>query len=199
MSLRLLLTTAVLNHWQVASFDVSGAYLCSPVEECVLVEPPTYFMPELRGKVLSLKKALYGMRQVGRCWLKFLSGILQQLGFVATEVDQSLYIFHSTNAVIAIWIHVDDGVVTSTSAEAISDFKTALVSQLDIKWSDKLDQIVGLECSFGDGEEAITQRQLTDSTLESYPRQIVARDSPLPVLPIGDNTPDASPVDAKPF
>ncbi|MBW0464946.1 hypothetical protein O181_004661 [Austropuccinia psidii MF-1] len=64
MSLRLMLAMAVLNGWQMVSFDVSGAYLYSPVDECVLMEPPTYFMPELRSKVLSLKKALYGMRQV---------------------------------------------------------------------------------------------------------------------------------------
>ncbi|MBW0498256.1 hypothetical protein O181_037971 [Austropuccinia psidii MF-1] len=159
-----------------AELLASGAYLYSLVEECILMKPPTYFMPELRGKVLSLKKALYGMQQGGRCWWKFLSGILQQLGFVATEVDQSLYIFRGTNAVIAIWIHVDNGVITSASAEAISNLKTALVSQLEIKWSDKLDQIVGLECSFGDGEVAIAQWQLTDSILEAYPRQIVARD-----------------------
>ncbi|MBW0486829.1 hypothetical protein O181_026544 [Austropuccinia psidii MF-1] len=194
MSLRL-----VLKNWKAASFDVSGAYLYSPVEECVLVEPPTYFMPELRGKVLSLKKALYGMQQAGRCWWKFLSGILQQLGFVATEVDQSLYIFCSPNAVIAIWIHVNDGVITSTSAEAISEFKSALVSQLDIKWSDNLDQIVGLECSFGTGEVTITQRQLMDSILEAYPRHVVARDSPLPVLPNVTHTPYFSPVDTTPF
>ncbi|MBW0495641.1 hypothetical protein O181_035356 [Austropuccinia psidii MF-1] len=63
MSLCLMLATTVLNSWQVASFDMSGAYLYSPIDKCVLVEPPTYFMPELRSKVLSLKKALYGMQQ----------------------------------------------------------------------------------------------------------------------------------------
>ncbi|MBW0464642.1 hypothetical protein O181_004357 [Austropuccinia psidii MF-1] len=194
MSLCLMLETAVLNHWKVASFDVSGAYLYSLVEECVLIELPTYFMPELRGKVLSLKRALYVMRQAGRCWWKFLLGILQQLCFVAMEVDQSLYIFFRNNAVIAIWIYVDNGVVMLTSADAILDFEMALVSQLDIKWSDNLDRIVGLECFFGDGGVAITQRQLTDSILEAYPWQIVACD-----LPIGVRTSNASPVDTTPF
>ncbi|MBW0498433.1 hypothetical protein O181_038148 [Austropuccinia psidii MF-1] len=118
-------------------------------------------MPELRGKALSLKKALYGMRQAGQCWWKFLLGILQRLGFVATEVDQSLYIFRSGTAVIAIWIHVNDGVLASNSANAISYFKTSLVSHFDFKWSDQLDQIVGLECVFGEGEVAITQQRLT--------------------------------------
>ncbi|MBW0482983.1 hypothetical protein O181_022698 [Austropuccinia psidii MF-1] len=199
MLLHLMLATAVFNGWQVASFDVSGAYLYSPVEECVLVEPPTYFMPELRSKVLSLKKALYGMRQAGRCWWKFLLGILHRLGFVAMEVDQSLYIFCSKNVVIAIWIHIDNGVITSTLVDATSDFKAVLVSQLDIKWSKNFDRIVGLECVFGNGEVAITQWQLTDSILEAYPWQIVARDSPFPVLPVGVPTSNASPVDTAPF
>ncbi|MBW0482470.1 hypothetical protein O181_022185 [Austropuccinia psidii MF-1] len=199
MSLRLMLVASVLNGWQVASFDVSGTYLHSPVDECILVEPPTFFLPELRGKVLSLKKALYGMRQVGRFWWKFLSGILQWLGFVAMEVDQSLYIFHSERAVIAIWIHVNNGVVTLNSLVAISNFKVALISQLDIKWSNQLDQIVGLECVFGKGEVAITQWRLTDSILEAYPRNIVAHESPLPVLPVGVPMSKALPLDVTPF
>ncbi|MBW0536475.1 hypothetical protein O181_076190 [Austropuccinia psidii MF-1] len=154
MSLCLILATAVLNGCQVASFYVSGTYLYSPVDECVLVEPPTLILPELCGKVLSLKKALYGMRQAGRCWWKIL------LGFIATEVDQSLYIFCSKTEIIAIWIPIDNGVVTSNSLVAISDFNAVLVSQLVIKFSGQLDPIVGLECVFSKGEVAITQRLL---------------------------------------
>ncbi|MBW0513894.1 hypothetical protein O181_053609, partial [Austropuccinia psidii MF-1] len=67
MSLRLTLTYAVCCLWPMASFDVSGAYLYSPVEETVFVEPPLQFWPHLKGKALRLKKALYGMKQAGRC------------------------------------------------------------------------------------------------------------------------------------
>ncbi|MBW0537564.1 hypothetical protein O181_077279 [Austropuccinia psidii MF-1] len=199
MSLRLVLATAVLKGWQVASFDVSGAYLNSPVDKCVLVEPPIIFMPELRRKALSLKKALYSMWQAGRCWWKFLLGILQHLGFVATEVDQSLYMFCSRMVVIIIWIHVNNCVVALNSADEVSDFKTALVSHFDIKWSNQLDRIVGLKCVFGEGKVAITQQQLTDRILEAYPRQVVTRDSPLPVLPVGGPTPNMWPLEATPL
>ncbi|MBW0521837.1 hypothetical protein O181_061552 [Austropuccinia psidii MF-1] len=116
-----------------------------------------------------------------------------------TEVDQSLYIFCSRTAVIAIWIHVDNGIVASNSANAISDFKTALVSHFDIKWSDQLNRIMGLECVFGKGEVAITQQQLTDGILEAYPHQIVMPDSPLPVLPMGESLPSIPSQDATPF
>ncbi|MBW0558439.1 hypothetical protein O181_098154 [Austropuccinia psidii MF-1] len=65
MSLRLSLTYAVCCRWPMASFDVSGAYLFSPVEETVFVEPPLQLWPHLKGKALRLKKA-------GRCWWIFL-------------------------------------------------------------------------------------------------------------------------------
>ncbi|MBW0539836.1 hypothetical protein O181_079551 [Austropuccinia psidii MF-1] len=179
MSLRLVLATAALRNWRVASFNVSGAYLYSPVEETVLIEPQVDFLPELWGKALRLKKALYGMQQAGRCLWKFLSGILNQMGFVATEVNQSLYIFQNEGAVIAIWVHVDNGVIISNLPDKISDFKTVLCAKLDIKWSDKVQQTFGLECAIGEGEVAIAQWRLTDSILNAYPRLVLRQDSPL--------------------
>ncbi|MBW0528878.1 hypothetical protein O181_068593 [Austropuccinia psidii MF-1] len=65
MSLHLVLATAILKNWWVASFNVSGAYFYSPVDETVLVEPLVTLLPELQGKVLHLNKALYGMQQAG--------------------------------------------------------------------------------------------------------------------------------------
>ncbi|MBW0473016.1 hypothetical protein O181_012731 [Austropuccinia psidii MF-1] len=199
MSLRLLIATAALRGWRVASFDVSGAYLYSPVEETVLIEPPVDFLPELQGKALRLKKALYGMQQAGRCWWKFLSSILNWMGFIATEVDQSLYIFRNKEEVIAIWVHVDDGVIISNSLDKISDFKNAICAELNIKWTDKVQQIVGLECAIGEGEVAIAQRRLTNSILNAYPRPVLRRDSPLPTLPVNNLLPDKATLDPTPF
>ncbi|MBW0531854.1 hypothetical protein O181_071569 [Austropuccinia psidii MF-1] len=157
MSLRLVLAIAVLKNWQVASFDVSGPYLYIPVNETILVKQLVTFRPGLRGKVLCLKKALYGMRQVGRCWWKFLSGILARMGFIATEVNHSLYIFRNEEMIITIWIQVDDSVVASNLADALSSFKDMLCAELNIKWLGVVQQIVGLECSIGESEVTIAQ------------------------------------------
>ncbi|MBW0508782.1 hypothetical protein O181_048497 [Austropuccinia psidii MF-1] len=182
MSLRLLLAYAVHRGWSMASFDVSGAYLYSPVEETVFVEPPLQFWPHLKGKVLRLKKALYGMKQAGRCWWLFLSDILSRMGFTAMEVDQSLYTFRSGEITIAIWIHVDDGVITSNSPAELLDFRQQLCAEVEIKWHDTVARIVGLECEVGEGEVTIPQQRLTDSIMEPYPRTIVETGSPLPTL-----------------
>ncbi|MBW0470231.1 hypothetical protein O181_009946 [Austropuccinia psidii MF-1] len=172
MSLRLVLATAALKSWRVASFNISGAYLYSPFDENVLVEPPITFLPDLCGEVLHLKKALY---------------------------DQSLYIFQNEKAVIAIWIHVNDGVVASNSPEAISNFKKALCAELNIKWLDVVQQVVGLKCAFGEGEVTIAQWCLTDSIIEAYPRQVLRHNFPLPVFPVGTQVPVAKPLNPTPF
>ncbi|MBW0577683.1 hypothetical protein O181_117398 [Austropuccinia psidii MF-1] len=156
--------------WTLLSFNVSGAYLYSPVKEMVFLEPPTYFCPQLKGKALQLKKALYGMRQAG-----------------------------SGEDTIAIWIHVNNGVVTSNSPNAVSDFKCRLCAEVNIKWHNTICQIVGLECAFGEGEVAIAHQRLTKSILDAYPWSIVKSDCPLPVLPLSDVAMESETLDATPF
>ncbi|MBW0460303.1 hypothetical protein O181_000018 [Austropuccinia psidii MF-1] len=139
------------------------------------------------------------MQQAGTCWWKFLSSILEHLGFIATEVDQSLYIFHNGATIIAIWIHINDSVVTSNSPTAISNFKMELCTEFKIKWSDQMKQIVGLKCVFGKGEVAMTHWWLTDGILEAYPWEITKRNAPLPVLLLGTLTEGIEPLDPNPF
>ncbi|MBW0482321.1 hypothetical protein O181_022036 [Austropuccinia psidii MF-1] len=163
------------------------------------MEPPVAFLPALWGKVLRLKKALYGMCQAGRCWWIFLYSILERLGFVATEVDQSLYIFRNRVSIIVIWIHVDDSVIMSNTPSTISNFRSALCAELNIKWLDKMTQIVGLECVFGKGEVVMTQKHLMEGILEAYPQQLIQCDAPLPVLPMGATAPAVKTLDPTPF
>ncbi|MBW0465817.1 hypothetical protein O181_005532 [Austropuccinia psidii MF-1] len=182
MSHRLLLETACLQRWKVCSFDISGAYLYSQVEETVLMEPPTHFIPYLEGKVLRLQKALYGMKQAGRFWWLHLLGILEGLGFTLCEVDLSLYMFRKDDAIIVIWIHVENGVIASNSPAHFEEFRKALCENFEIKWSDNMRRIVGLECDMGEGEVTLSQTRLTNNIIGAYPRKIVRHNSPLPPI-----------------
>ncbi|MBW0461446.1 hypothetical protein O181_001161 [Austropuccinia psidii MF-1] len=155
---------------------MSRAYLYSLVEETVLMEPPTHFIPSLEGK------ALYGMKQVGHFWWLHLLGILEGLGFTSCKVDMSLYVFWRDKTIIAIWIHIDDGVITSSFPTEIKQFCKAICGNLEIKWLDNMKQIMGLECAFGEGEVTISLTRLTNNILDAYPRRIFQHDSPL--LPI---------------
>ncbi|MBW0522008.1 hypothetical protein O181_061723 [Austropuccinia psidii MF-1] len=126
------------------------------------MEPPTHFIPSTKGKVLCLRKALYGMKQAGCFWWQHLLGVLEHLGFTLCKVNQLLYVFQKGGMIVAIWIHIDNGVVTSNSPTAIVDFQKALCNNFEIKWSDTVRRIVGLECTFGEGEVTIMQSRLTE-------------------------------------
>ncbi|MBW0483196.1 hypothetical protein O181_022911 [Austropuccinia psidii MF-1] len=146
MSLRLLLATTCLQQWKVCSFNVSGAYLYSTVEETVLIELTTHFLPSLKGKVLLLKKSS-----------------------IRHETGGPLY-----KTIIAIWTHIDDGIIISNSPAAIKKFWESLCKNFEIKWSDTMKQLMGLECAFGEGEVAILQSILTNDILDAYPRRVIS-------------------------
>ncbi|MBW0514230.1 hypothetical protein O181_053945 [Austropuccinia psidii MF-1] len=65
-SLRLLLAMKVRYAMSLAAFDVRSAYLYSPIEEDVYVQAPVELRPEWNGKVMKLKKALYGTEKAAR-------------------------------------------------------------------------------------------------------------------------------------
>jgi hypothetical protein len=92
-TLRLLISLANKKDYPTATFDVSSAYLYSPIEEEVYVQPPNELFPELKGKIMKLKKAMYGTKQAARCWWQFFKNKMELAGFVASELEPSLYIY----------------------------------------------------------------------------------------------------------
>ncbi|MBW0522674.1 hypothetical protein O181_062389 [Austropuccinia psidii MF-1] len=90
--------------------------------------------------------------------------------------------------IIAIWIHIDDSVIASNSPTQIEELHEALCNNFEIKWSDAMKQIVGLEWAFGEGEVTISQTRLTNDIINAYPRKVLQHDCPL--LPIPKTTSD---------
>ncbi|MBW0510681.1 hypothetical protein O181_050396 [Austropuccinia psidii MF-1] len=143
-SLRLLLALKVKHNFFMAGFDVSAAYLCSPIQEDVYVQAPVELLPKLNGKVMNLKKALYGTKQAARCWWTFSREMMGRLGFESSEVEALLYIYQRNTTNFIVWIHVDDGIVVGNSIASINDFKTALMHEVDVWWQTNVEKIVGL-------------------------------------------------------
>jgi hypothetical protein len=66
-SVRLLLALATQEGWCVHHMDVKSVFLNGDLKEEVYVhQPPGFAIPDKEGKVLRLRKALYGLRQVPR-------------------------------------------------------------------------------------------------------------------------------------
>ena len=68
-----------MEHW-----DIKAAFINAPLEEDIWIEQPAgHVVSGAEGMVCKLVKALYGTKQAGRAWQKFLSGILRKAGFFA--------------------------------------------------------------------------------------------------------------------
>jgi hypothetical protein len=68
-SVRLLIALAAQEGWRVHHMDVKSAFLNGDLKEEVYVhQPPGFAIPDKEGKVLCMRKALYGLRQTPRAW-----------------------------------------------------------------------------------------------------------------------------------
>ena len=74
--IRLILGLAARNNWRLSTFDVKNAYLDADLDEELYMEAP-FGMDLDDDEVLALLKALYGIKQAGRCWFRHLVKILK--------------------------------------------------------------------------------------------------------------------------
>jgi hypothetical protein len=81
-SIRLLLALAAQEGWPIHHMDVKSAFLNGELKEEVYVkQPPGFVVTGEEGKVLRLRKALYGLRQAPRAWNAKLDSTLKEMGF----------------------------------------------------------------------------------------------------------------------
>jgi hypothetical protein len=123
-SFRAILALAARFDWEIDMFDFIGAYLNGELdedEEIYMQPPPGY---EGQGEnVLRLRKSLYGLKQAGRKWYEALARALIDLGFCITQADPGVFYLRMEVHIIILVIHVDDCVITGSSAKLIADYK----------------------------------------------------------------------------
>ena len=115
------------------------------------------------GKVLKLRKSLYGLRQSPRLWTKFLKDNLEAIGFKqAVDVDACL---HISNKVIFVH-YVDDGILFSRDQADIDDVIERLKNQQNMQLEVEDDAAGFLGVKFqrnqDTGEVEMTQTGLID-------------------------------------
>lgn len=180
-TLRLLISISLRHQFPTASFDVSSAYLYSPIEEEVYVQPPVEICPELKGKVMLLKKAMYGTKQAARCWWKFFKKTVEGLGFVASEIEPSLYLFKKDTGFVIIWLHVDDGFAMASDLSLLNELRQGMTRDLEIKWSNSVERLVGIDIKRSKRTVELSQKVLAGQIIQKYNRQVYIKDSPLNV------------------
>ncbi|KAJ9550336.1 hypothetical protein OSB04_014381 [Centaurea solstitialis] len=148
-TVRIVLSLAVTNKWNLHQLDVNNAFLNGRLSELVyMVQPPGFQDPKFPNHVCHLNKALYGLKQAPRAWFHRLSTFLVANGFVCSRADPSLFVFKRDSCIMYLLVYVDDLILTGNQAPVIQSFNNKLHAEFAIKDLGRLSYFLGLEVTY---------------------------------------------------
>jgi hypothetical protein len=104
--------------------DVKSVFLNGNLKKEVYVhQPPGFAIPGIEGKVLRLRKALYGLRQAPRAWNAKLDSTLKGMGFWQSPHEAAIYRRGNGGNTLLVGVYVDDLVITDTKVAEVAAFK----------------------------------------------------------------------------
>ena len=107
-SMKLLLTIAATEGWDISTTDITSAFLQgSQMDRDVYVKPPKE--ANMPNKLWLLNKCLYGLKDASRKWYLKVVEKLKQLGFKTSCYDSGMFFLIKDGKLIGIVaLHVDD-------------------------------------------------------------------------------------------
>jgi len=121
-----LLALAVQQGWIIATFDVIGAFLKTPIEEEIYVSLPAQIMS--KQYAIRLNKYLYGLKKANRKFNEYFHQMLLRYGLQVATTDICLYY----NEHIRCALFVDDGLLTTDNINSRDSFLKYLEDQIGI-------------------------------------------------------------------
>jgi hypothetical protein len=126
-SVRIALLLAGLNDLEIRLTDIGNAYLTAPITEKCYVVAGDEFGPQLKGRVLKIVRALYGLKSAGAAFHAHLASILRnQLHFKPCEADPDVWMRAAvkpdgTEYYDYVLCYVDDVMIISAKPDEIAD------------------------------------------------------------------------------
>ena len=90
-SVRICLTIAALNDLKILACDIQNAYLCAKCREKIWTYAGPEFGDELKGKILIVTRALYGLKSSGAAFRALLAETLYDLGYKPSKADPDVW------------------------------------------------------------------------------------------------------------
>ena len=167
-SIRLLLMLTIQNGWHSRQLDYVLAFPQAPVEKEIYMQVPKGFEIEGAKKgeyVLRLNRNVYGQKQAGRVWNKYLvDKLVNKVGFTQSKIDECVFYKGKTMYVL----YTDDSLLAGPDKkeidQIIEDIKKA---KLNITDEGDIQDFLGINISMNkDKTVTLTQPHLIDQILK---------------------------------
>ena len=165
-AIRLLIVIGIIFGWALRQVDFIMAYPQAPIECDMYMELPQGIRTsegDSKDHVLKLLKNIYGQKQAGRVWNKFLVEKLCSIGFKPSLIDDC--VFYRDD--IIFMVYVDDGIFLGKDDEQLKTVIREIQGiGLDIEDQGHPADYVGVNIKrLKDGSYEFTQRALIDAII----------------------------------
>ena len=167
-SVRLLLALATLHQWKTTQIDYVLAFPQAPVEKELYMKIPAGVSVgdgDPRDFVLRLHKNVYGQKQAGRVWNRYLTKkLVNEVGFVQSKVDECIFF----KGRVMYLLYTDDSILAGPSQKEINDVIAKIrKANLDITVEGDIKDFLGVNVTrHSDRSIELTQPHLIDKILE---------------------------------
>lgn len=152
-TIRMLLSIGTQFLFHFRQLDVTCAFLNGILKENVYVRFPQGHEIK-QGKVLKLKKSLYGLRQSSKCWNEEINKCLIEIGFKRSDNDHCLYMLEFNLEKLYLLMYVDDLIIAGKNLDKINEIVSKLMQRFKIKDKGDLEHFLGLGINY-DKEQGI--------------------------------------------
>ena len=133
-SVRLMLALAALHNWYIMGVDVHIAYLYRKLdEEIYMCQPKGFIARGQESKVICLKRALYGLKQVGLAWWKELSNSMKDLGFACLNSDAGIFVCQEGTRLIVAVVYVDGTMFFGNNEKLVKKKKALFMAKWECR------------------------------------------------------------------
>jgi hypothetical protein len=129
-------------------------------------QPLGFSDPKSSGRVLRLKKALYGLKPAPRAWNARLDQEMYKLGFTRSAEEHPVYKRGSGGSLLLVGVYVDDLIICVPDRKGIATFKQQMKMSFNMSDLGLLSYYLGLEVNQKPGEITICQRAYAKKIVE---------------------------------
>ncbi|CAM9855209.1 unnamed protein product, partial [Chrysoparadoxa australica] len=168
-TIRVILATANQHNWEIEQLDVETAFLNASLNEEVYVKPPEGITIPT-GKTLRLHRALYGLVQAPRAWLKTFITTLEDLGYIRNWAEPCMLTKASHNSLVTVLVYVDDCLVVGHPKQAVEDSIKEISAKFSIKRMKSVEEYLGFQIQWNraTGHLKLHQLKFIQNLLEDF-------------------------------
>ena len=159
-TVRTLISCAANFDWPLYQLDVKNAFLHGDLQEEVYMEiPPGFSTSQTKGKVLRLKKSLYGLKQSPRAWFDRFRRAMCGMGYKQCNGDHTLFYRHRGKKIAILVVYVDDIIITGDDTQEIAQLKENISKEFEVKDLGQLKYFLGIEIARSPRGIVLSQRK----------------------------------------